>query len=65
MEFSKLLEQRRSIRAYKSEQIDEKQMDHVLQAALYAPTGRNFQSTIMVAVQDKELVAKLNTALAK
>lgn len=52
--------ERRSIRAYKSEQIKENELDYVLKAGLYAPTGRNFQSTIMVAVQDKELVCRLS-----
>ena len=55
-----ILLERRSIRAYKAEQIKESELDYVLNAALYAPTGRNFQSTIMVAVQDKELVARLS-----
>ena len=52
--------ERRSIRAYKAEQIKENELDYVLKAALYAPTGRNFQSTLMVAAQDKELVSQLS-----
>lgn len=52
--------ERRSIRAYKTEQIKENELDYVLKAGLYAPTGRNFQSTMMVAVQNPELVKKLS-----
>ncbi len=52
--------ERRSIRAYKAEQIKENELDYVLEAALYAPTGRNFQSTMMVAVQNQELVSRLS-----
>lgn len=52
--------ERRSIRAYKAEQIKENELDYVLKAALYAPTGRNFQSTMMVAVQNSELVSRLS-----
>ncbi len=57
---SKTLFERRSIRAYSPEQIKENELDYVLEAGLYAPTGRNFQSTIMVAVQDPDLVNKLS-----
>ncbi len=52
--------ERRSIRAYKSSPITEAELDHVLKAALYAPTGRNLQTTIMVSTQDKELISRLS-----
>ncbi|MBR4071712.1 MAG: nitroreductase [Clostridia bacterium] len=52
--------ERRSIRSYKAEQIKDNELDYVLKAALYAPTGRNFQSTVMVAVQSPELVSRLS-----
>ncbi len=52
--------ERRSIRAYKAEQIKEEELDYVLKAALYAPTGRNLQSTIMVSTQNKELISRLS-----
>ena len=57
---SKTLFERRSIRAYKPDQINENELDYVLEAGLYAPSGRNFQSTVMVAVQNSELVKKLS-----
>ena len=52
--------ERRSIRAYKSSPIKEEELDYVLKAALYAPTGRNLQTTIMVSTQDKELISRLS-----
>ena len=52
--------ERRSIRAYKVDQIKDHELEYVLKAALYTPTGRNFQSTIMVSVQDKELICRLS-----
>ncbi len=55
-----VLLERRSIRAYTGEQIKENELDYVLKAALYAPTGRNLQSTIMVSTQNKELISKLS-----
>lgn len=57
------LKERRSIRAYKSEQITDEQLNAVLEAGTYAPTGMNTQNPIMVVVQDKETIdymAKLN-----
>ncbi|MBQ7835800.1 MAG: nitroreductase [Clostridia bacterium] len=50
---------RRSIRRYKNEQIKENELDYVLEAGLYAPSGRNLQAAVMVAVTDKALVEHL------
>ncbi len=61
----KTLFERRSIRAYKSDQIKENELDYVLGAGLYAPSGRNFQSTVMVAVQNPDLVKKLSVMNAE
>ncbi len=51
---------RRSVRTYKKEQITAKELDYVLNAGLYAPSGRNLQTSIMVAIQSPELIAKLS-----
>ena len=51
---------RRSCRAYKPEQITEEELDAVLEAGTYAPTGRGKQAPILVAVQDPEMVKKLS-----
>ena len=56
---------RRSIRKYRAEQISRAELDAVLEAGKCAPSGRNMQSAIMIAVQDPETVAllsKLNAA---
>lgn len=56
---------RRSIRKYRPEQISRAELDAVLEAGKCAPSGRNMQSAIMIAVQDPETVAllsKLNAA---
>lgn len=57
--------ERRSIRAYRPDQIKETELDYVLNAGLYAPSGRNFQSTVMVAVQNPELIKKLSVMNAE
>ena len=56
----KALEERRSCRAYRPEQITEEQLQAVLKAGTYAPTGMGRQSPIIVAVQDKQTIAMLS-----
>lgn len=51
---------RRSIRSYKKEQIKEEQLQQILEAGSYAPTGMGKQSPVMAVVQDPELIAKLS-----
>ena len=63
--YEKLLE-RRSVRKYKPEQISEELLDAVLKAGLYAPTAKNNQKPVMVAVRDKEtrdLLSRLNAEI--
>lgn len=58
---------RRSCRAYKEEQIKAEELDAILEAGTYAPTGRGSQSPLIVAVQTPETLAKiekLNAAVA-
>jgi len=62
----KSLESRRSIRNYQPEQVSETDLQAVLRAGTYAPTGMNRQSPVLVAVTDKEtrdLLSKLNAAV--
>ena len=54
------LKNRRSVRAYRDEQVHEDQLNAILEAATYAPTGNGKQSPTMVVVQDKELIKKLS-----
>ena len=54
------LETRRSVRKYKKEQIAEEQLQAILKAGTYAPTGMGAQSPVMVVVQDPELIRKLS-----
>ena len=62
----KVLKMRRSCRKYSSKQVDAEQLDLILEAGTYAPTGMNRQAPVIVAVQDKETrdkIAKLNAAV--
>ena len=48
------MKERRSIRAYKPEQIKDEELQKILEAGIYAPTGMGMQSPKLVVVQDKE-----------
>lgn len=54
------LKKRRSCRVYKPEQINDEELDAVLEAGIWAPTGMGKQSPILIAVQDKETIAELS-----
>ncbi|MBE6618504.1 MAG: nitroreductase family protein [Ruminococcaceae bacterium] len=51
---------RRSIKKYIDKQISDEELDTVLEAGKFAPTGRNRQSPVMVAIRDREIVKKLS-----
>ena len=60
------LKERRSVRAYREEQVREEELRQILEAATYAPSGMGKQSAVMVVVQHKETIAKptkLNAAV--
>lgn len=57
---------RRSCRAYENEQINPEELDAILEAGQYAPTGMGKQSPLIVVIQDAEKireVEKLNGAV--
>lgn len=51
--------ERRSIKQYKTEQITDEELKTVMEAGLYAPSGRGMQSPVMVAVQKEETMAQI------
>lgn len=59
-EVLKALRERRSIRRYKPEQITDEELQAVLEAGTWAPTGMGRQDPWIVAVQRPELVARLD-----
>lgn len=54
------LKTRRSCRKYKPEQITREELEAVLEAGTYAPTGHGSQSPQMVVIQDKSLRDRLS-----
>ena len=54
---------RRSVRKFKVHPVPKELLDQVIEAGLYAPSGRNFQSSIIIAVSNPELrnrIAEIN-----
>lgn len=59
------LKSRRSCRAYTAQQVSKEELNQVLEAGMYAPTGMGRQSPIMVAVQDPDTVRELSRLNAR
>ena len=53
-EVLKNIRERRSIRKYRSDAVDEKLLDLVLEAGTWAPSAMNRQPSTIVCVTDKE-----------
>ncbi|MDR1948901.1 MAG: nitroreductase family protein [Spirochaetaceae bacterium] len=53
------LKGRRSIRAYKPEQITDEDLDAILEAGTWAPTGMGCQGVVIVAVQNTTIINKI------
>ncbi len=56
---------RRSTRAFLEAQIEPEQLDALLEAAIWAPSGGNNQSWLFTAIQSKDLLLKLNELVSK
>jgi len=66
MEVMEALLNRRSIRSFKPEQITDEELNIVLEAARYAPSGSNLQRAYYVVVQDpatRKKIAEMNAAV--
>mgnify|MGYP005965777429 CR=1 FL=1 len=61
----KVLETRRSCRAFKPELIEEEKLQAIIKAGTYAPSGMGRQSSIIIAVTNKELRDQIATENAK
>lgn len=59
-EVLKAMKERRSIRSFKPDMVPEELLEDIIEAGLYAASGRNNQKSIIVAVTDKELRDRLS-----
>lgn len=61
----KVLESRRSCRAYRPELIEEEKLQAIIKAGTYAATGMGKQSPIIIAVTNRDMRDKLSAMNAK
>jgi len=59
-EVLKTIKSRRSVRAYKPEQIKDEELSLIIEAGIYAPTGHNDQPWHFTVIQDRELIRDIN-----
>lgn len=59
------LKERRSIRSYKAEQIRDEELNAILEAGTWAPSGMNYQTSVMVVVQDQETISYMSALNAQ
>ena len=55
---------RRSVKNYKSDMVDDELIDKVIKAGMYAPSGKNKQSPIIIAVTNKKIRDELSNVSA-
>ncbi|HBC95128.1 MAG TPA: nitroreductase [Pelotomaculum sp.] len=58
----KTIRNRRSIRAYKQEQIKDEEIQTILEAGRYAPSGGNTQPWHFTVIQNSNVLQRINTA---
>jgi nitroreductase len=56
----KTLTERRSIRKYSDRPVSKEDLDLILKAGVYAPTGRNTRDTLFLVVTQKELISRMS-----
>lgn len=59
------IKSRRSIRKYLPDQIKQKELDNILEAGIYAPSGHNDQPWHFTVIQNKELIEHMNIETKK
>lgn len=65
-EVLQVLKSRRSTKAYTDQPVSDALLDAILEAGLYAPTGKNNQKVITVAVRDRatrDQLSRMNAAI--
>ena len=62
--FFDLIQNRRSVRKFKSTPVEQDKQDKLIEAALRAPSSRSFNPWRFIVVDDKTLLEKLSTAKA-
>ncbi|MFP3154646.1 nitroreductase [Lachnospiraceae bacterium ZAX-1] len=64
-EILRVIRARRSTRKFTDEQITPNQLDALLEAAIWAPSGGNNQSWLFTAIQNRDMLEKLNSIVCE
>jgi len=59
------IKNRRSVRQYRPEQIKDEELEKILEAAIYAPTGHNDQPWHFTIVQNRDIIDEINDGAKK
>lgn len=59
------IKNRRSVRQYRPEQIKDEELEKILEAAIYAPTGHNDQPWHFTIVQNRDIINEINDGAKK
>lgn len=59
-EVLKAIKSRRSVRAYKQQQIKQEELELIIEAGIYAPTGHNQQPWHFTVIQNPDLIGFIN-----
>ena len=59
------IKQRRSVRKFKSNMVEQDKIDQIVEAGLYAASGMNRQATKIIVIKNKELRDKLSAEKRK
>lgn len=60
--FIEIARNRRSVRQFKSQEVEKEKVEIIIEAALRAPSGRGTRPWALIVVDDKEMRAKLSVA---
>lgn len=53
---------RRSIRQFRPDPVPPEMIDRIIEAGLYAPSGKNHQSSVILRITDRTVIARLSEA---
>lgn len=62
MELSEAIKNRRSIRQFQDKEVEQEKLDQLLEAAILAPSAKNYQSWEFIIVKDPEKIKKLSVS---
>ena len=59
VEFDEIIKTRRSTRSFKEIEVEKEKLDQIIEAARYAPSGGNNQSSHFIVIQNKQFLDEL------